>query len=115
MNQNTSTPARSPSPEIHQLRRGNKYSAAHYFRMILANDDRPHTMHDQAERAVRHLLPDAVAAALNQNDERRAARRAVWREHTASARARQAAYERMAAAASAGAEQGVDRDAGLEL
>lgn len=26
--------------EVHQLRRGNKYSAAHLFRAILANDDR---------------------------------------------------------------------------
>ena len=103
------------APEIHQLRRGNKYSAEHYFRMILANDDRPRTTHDQAERAARHLLPDKVADLLDQNDARRAARRAVWREHTASARARQAAYERMAQAASAGAERGVDRDAGLEL
>ena len=103
------------APEIHQLRRGNKYSAEHYFRMILANDDRPRTTHDQAERAARHLLPDAVADLLDQNDARRAARRAVWREHTASARARQAAYERMAQAASASAERGIDRDAGLEL
>ena len=70
---------------------------------------------DQAERAARHLLPDRVADVLDQNDARRAARRAVWREHTASARARQAAYERMAEAASAGAERGVDRDIGLEL
>ena len=103
------------APEIHQLRRGNKYSAEHYFRMILSNDDRPRTTHDQAERAARHLLPDAVGDLLDQNDARRAARRAVWREHTASARARQAAYERMAQAASAGAERSVDRDAGLEL
>jgi hypothetical protein len=28
-------------PVIHQLRRGNKYSAEHYFRQILYNDDRP--------------------------------------------------------------------------
>ena len=103
------------APEIHQLRRGNKYSAAHYFRMILANDDRPRTTHDQAERAARHLLPDKVAELLDQNDARRTARRAVWREHTAAARARRAAYERMAQAASAGAERGIDRDAGLEL
>ena len=103
------------APEIHQLRRGNKYSAAHYFRMILVNDDRPRTTHDQAERAARHLLPDKVAELLDQNDARRTARRAVWREHTAAARARQAAYERMAQAASACAERGIDRDAGLEL
>ena len=47
--------------------------------MILANDDRPRTTHDQAERAARHLLPDAVGDLLDQNDARRAARRAVWR------------------------------------
>jgi hypothetical protein len=44
-------------PEIHRLRRGNKYAAAHYFRMILANDDRPRTMHAEAERTEGHLLP----------------------------------------------------------
>ena len=34
--------------EIHTMRRGNKYAAAHYFRMILANDDRPRTMHSRS-------------------------------------------------------------------
>ena len=48
--------------EIHRLRRGNKHAAAHYFRTILANDDRPRTMHAEAERteatpAARGLLP----------------------------------------------------------
>jgi hypothetical protein len=103
------------APEIHRLRRGNKYSAEHYLRLILANDDRPRTSHDQAERATRHLVPDQVADLLDQNDARRAARRAVWREHTAGARARQAAYQRMTYTPSAGAERSVDRDAGLEL
>ena len=39
------------APAIHQLRRGNKHSAAYYFRQILGNDDRPRTMHAEAERA----------------------------------------------------------------
>jgi len=29
------------APEIHQTRRGNKHSAAYYFRQILGNDERP--------------------------------------------------------------------------
>jgi hypothetical protein len=43
--------------EIHTIRRGTKYSAAHYFRMILADDDRTRTMHAEAERTDRELLP----------------------------------------------------------
>lgn len=74
-----------------------KYSAAHYFRMILANDDRPRTMHAEAERTERHLLSDVVADLFVRQEQRRRARRQVWREHTAAARARQAAHERMAA------------------
>ena len=34
--------------EVHELRRGTKYSAAHYLRAIAANDQRPHTMHVEA-------------------------------------------------------------------
>ena len=54
--------------EIHRLRRGNKYSAAHYFRMILANDDQPRTIHTEAERTERHLLPDVVSDLLDRNE-----------------------------------------------
>ena len=102
---------------IHQLQRGNKYCAAQYFRMILANDDRPRTMHAEAERTERHLLPDVVSDLLQYHEQRGAARRAVWCEHTATARAqRAAAYERMAGAADRGAERTLDLDAdGLEL
>jgi len=104
------------SPEIHRLRRSDKYCAAHVFRMILGRDDRPRTMHNEAERTQRHLLPDEVANLLSRHDRRRAARRAVWREHTAAARAQQAAYERMTTAAEHGAEHARDRSAdGLEL
>ena len=85
--------------------------------MILANDDRPRTMHAEAERTERHLLPDVVSDLLQYHEQRGAARRAVWCEHTATARAqRAAAYERMAGAADRGAERTLDLDAdGLEL
>uniref|UniRef100_UPI003F9AA763 MobF family relaxase n=1 Tax=Mycobacterium sp. TaxID=1785 RepID=UPI003F9AA763 len=81
--------------EVHQMRRGNKYSAAHSLRMILANDDRPLTMHAHAERADRHHLPPIVADALARNDQRRAHRRDAWRQHAAAERAREAAYQRI--------------------
>jgi hypothetical protein len=101
---------------IHRARRGNKYAAAHYFRAILAIDDRPRTMHAEAERTQRDLLPDEIADLLARHEQRRSVRRAVWREHTTAARARQAAYERMAADAAQRAERarGLDVDR-LEL
>jgi hypothetical protein len=68
-------------------------------------------MHAQAERTMRHLLPDTVADVLAGNEQRRAARRAAWREHTATAHARQAAYERICIAAAHGAERSRDLDA----
>jgi conjugative relaxase-like TrwC/TraI family protein len=99
--------------DIHILGRGNKYSAAHYFRAILAADERPRTMHAEAERTERHLLPQIVQELLERNEQRRAARRQVWRQHSASARAREAAYQRMTEQTTP--EHGVNRDAGLEL
>ena len=66
--------------------------------MILANDDRPRTMHAEAERTERELLPPLVAAVLDRNDQRRAARRAAWRQHNAQARAREAANQRLSQA-----------------
>jgi len=106
--------------QIHKLRRGNKYAAAHYFRMILANDDRPRTMHAEAERTDRALLPAIVGALLDRNDERRSARQAHWRQHSAQARSREAAYQRLvnatrqASERSAQRQQSVDGDS-LEL
>lgn len=105
---------------IHALRRGNKYSAAHHFRMILANDDRPRTMHAEAERTDRDLLPPVVAALLDRHDERRHARRASWRARGDSAQRRQARADRQqATAAHTEQAQGRDRsrssDDGLEL
>jgi conjugative relaxase-like TrwC/TraI family protein len=96
--------------EIHTVRRGNKYSAAHYFRAILANDDRPRTMHAEADRTDRELLPPLVAALLGRNDERRAARRAAWRQYGDQARAREAANERLSQATRKAAERAAERE-----
>ena len=102
--------------EIHRLRRGNKHAAAHYFRMILANDDRPRTMHAEAERTEGHLLPRVVADLLERNEHLRANRRETWRQHARAERDRQAAYVRMTAESTQHAEQsrGLDAD-GFEL
>jgi conjugative relaxase-like TrwC/TraI family protein len=101
------------SSDIHVLRRGSKYSAAHHFRGILANDDRPRTTHAEAERTESHLLPPIVQELLDRHEKRRAARRAVWQEHNQAARHHTAAYQRMVGRSTA--EYGVDRRAGLEL
>jgi conjugative relaxase-like TrwC/TraI family protein len=102
------------APGIHQLRRGNKYAAEHHFKRILHNDDRPRTMHAEAERTARHLLPEVVAEVIERNDARRRARRTVWQAHVKTAQAWRNGYERMAAAAPTRAA-GVDLDAGLAL
>jgi hypothetical protein len=82
---------------VHQMHRGTKHIAAHYFRMILANDDRASTMHTVAARTDRELLTAVVAALLERNDQRRADRARAWRQHTDLARAREAAFERLSA------------------
>ena len=64
--------------------------------MILANDDRPRTMHAEAERTERHLLPEVVADLLQRQDERRRARRAAWRVHLRAAELWSDGHERMA-------------------
>ncbi|SBS77468.1 ATP-dependent exoDNAse (Exonuclease V) alpha subunit-helicase superfamily I member-like protein [uncultured Mycobacterium sp.] len=105
--------------QIHTLRRGNKHAAAHYFRMILANDDRPRTMHAEAERTDRDQLPEVVATLLDRNDQRRATRASTWRQHNAAARSRAAAFERITATSRGddrAAEQSRSADVdGLEL
>ncbi|MCG7583787.1 MULTISPECIES: MobF family relaxase [Mycobacteriaceae] len=99
--------------DIHVLRRGNKWAAAHHFRTILANDDRPRTMHAEAERTERDLLPQPVSDLLIAQERRRSARSAVWREHSAAGRAAAAAYQRMATVAETVAER--DRDRGRDI
>ncbi|MEC9323828.1 MAG: MobF family relaxase, partial [Actinomycetota bacterium] len=99
--------------DIHVLRRGNKWAAAHHFRTILANDDRPRTMHAEAERTERDLLPQPVSDLLIAQERRRSARSAVWREHSAAGRDAAAAYQRMATVAETVAER--DRDRGRDI
>jgi hypothetical protein len=101
--------------EAHQLRRGTKYSAAHYFRMNLANDDRPRTMHAEAEHTAREHRHPIVAALLERNEQRRGARQNTWRQHTAAERAWHAAYERIADTAERSAERSRSRDHGYGL
>ena len=79
--------------EVHRMRRGNKNAAAHCLRMILTNDDRPHTTHTYAERTARDQLPPVIANALARNDQRRTARRDAWRHYVGAERARSAAYQ----------------------
>ena len=54
--------------------------------------------------------PPWSAALLDRNDERRVARRATWLQHSAEARAREAAYERLAEATRDAAERAAERD-----
>jgi len=106
---------------VHQMRRGTKNAAAHYFRMILANDDRARTMHTVAARTDRELLPTTVAALLDRNDQRRAARVPGWGRHSAEPRAREAAYQRITATRQQATQRqrsrsrGRDHGYGLEL
>jgi conjugative relaxase-like TrwC/TraI family protein len=99
--------------EIHQLRRGTKYTAAHHLRSITANDDRPRTMHVEAQRSDRELLPVIIGRVLDRHNHRFVARARAWRDHCAAARDFRAAHEQMVANL-AGA--GHSRDVGgLEL
>jgi hypothetical protein len=107
--------APAASADVHVLRRDTKYAAAHYFRMILANDERPRTMHAEAEHTDRQLLPDIIGRLLDRHDARRAARRRSWRDHTAAQRAFYQRYQRLAADIGHAAERGMDRGYGLEL
>jgi hypothetical protein len=99
-------------PDIHTLRRGNGYAAAHHFRQILAHDDRPHTMDDHAQTASATELPIEIRELLERNTVRLRSRQAEWREQTVRASAFRAGYER----AITSIDAGVDRsDDGYEL
>jgi hypothetical protein len=61
---------RAADAGIHQMHRGTKYAAAHVAHAILtANDNRARTMHTVAALTDRKLLPAAVAALLDRNDQ----------------------------------------------
>ena len=94
--------------EVHEQRRGTKYSAAHYLRAIAANDQRPHTMHTEPQQTDREMLPDIVSQLLDRHDQRHAARREAWRRHSAAARDFRAAYVRLTAATDRTAERSRD-------
>ena len=87
--------------------------------ILTANDDRAATMHTVAARTDRELLPAAVAALLDRNDQRRAHRAQAWRQHTAQNRARDAAYQRLTATTQRAAQRqrsrSRDRGYGREL
>jgi hypothetical protein len=105
---------------IHQMRRGTKHAAANRVHAILtANDDRARTMHAVAVRTDHKLLPAIVAAVLDRNDERCAERTQAWRQYSAQTRAREAAFERIAAtrqrAANRDRTRGAGRGYGREL
>jgi len=103
---------------IHNLNHGTKQAAAHYFRLILANDDRALTMHNVAGRTHREFLPTVVAALLDRNDQRHADRAQAWRLRISEARVREAAYRLLTTRQQACARQrgrSVDRGYGLEL
>jgi hypothetical protein len=63
--------------ELHHLRRGTKYSAAHHLRTIVGNEDRPRTMHVEAQQTDRGLLSDTICRLLDRHDRRLISRAAV--------------------------------------
>lgn len=82
--------------DIHTLHRGNKRTAATLFGRILANDDRPRTLHAEARRTKREYLPDLIDALLTRDDDRTEQRTEAHRSETAADRARDEAWARMA-------------------
>ncbi|MEU0497515.1 MobF family relaxase [Mycobacterium sp. NPDC006124] len=71
---------------IHRLQRGTKYSAAQHLRGIVANDDRPRTMHVEARHSDRELLPGIIRRFMETQDERVGSRERAWRADAAAAR-----------------------------
>ena len=94
----------APHIGMHVARRGTKHAAAQALQMILTNEDRPRTMHAEAEHTAREHLPDIVGEVLDRHEERRGTWRAAWREHAHSQQSLHQAYERFRA--------GVERSTG---
>ena len=102
-------------PQIHQMRRGSKYSAAQYFRTILANGDRPRTVRAESEHTELNLLPEMVVNAIERNEACRRVRRRVSQAYMETAQAWARGHERTTAAATT-RTIGVDLDVdGIEL
>ena len=99
-----------------QMRRGTKREAAAALHTIAtANDDRPRTMIAEAAHADRALLPTAVAALLDDHNERRTDRAHAWQRHIT----REPAYQRFAETSQQAAQRhrsrGRSQGYGLEL
>ena len=65
-----------PTPGIHVLRRDNTYSAAHHFRAILANDNRPApcTTKPNEPRSTNSRTPSQTSCSATKTAERHGAR-----------------------------------------
>lgn len=101
---------------IHHMHHGTKQAAARALHTILtANDDRARTMHNVAARTDRELLPDAVAALLDRNDQRCTERSITWRRYHAETAARDAAYDRIIASTQRAVQRHRSRDQGYGL
>jgi conjugative relaxase-like TrwC/TraI family protein len=103
-----------------QMRRGTKREAAAALHTIAtANDDRPRTMIAEAAHADRALLPTAVAALLDDHNERRTDRAHAWQRHITRENARETAYQRFAETSQQAAQRhrsrGRSQGYGLEL
>jgi hypothetical protein len=57
------------------------------FRTILANDDRPRTVHAESEHTELNLLPEMVANAIERNEARRRVCHPVWQAYMERAQA----------------------------
>jgi hypothetical protein len=100
--------------KVHAARRGNEYSAAQHFRMILAKDDRPRTVHAEAEQTDLRHSTDAVADLLDRQRKRCCARQTTWQAQRRAddgwliGRDRMAAKEASLAAGRYAANEGVE-------
>lgn len=108
----------APTAGMHIARRGTKHTAAHALQTILANDDRPCTMHAEAQHTAREHLPDIIGQVLDRHEQRRGTWQAAWRDHTRTQESRQQAYERLRAGLERSTERSRSRCrdvGGLEL
>lgn len=105
----------APHTGMHVTRRGTKHTAAQALQMILANDDRPRTMHVEAEHTAREHLPDIIGQVLDRHEQRRGTWRAAWREHARAQQSLQQAYERFRAGLEHSAEQSRGRSRGRDV
>jgi conjugative relaxase-like TrwC/TraI family protein len=103
-------------PQIHTVHRGTTYTAAHLLGTILANDERPTTMHTTAEHIPADQLPVEIADLMVRNETRRTKREAVWGEHQRAVRAWRSGHDRAASAYKTAGDTDISLDTdGLEL